>query len=120
MQVKFGQIFAKNLVNFPKSDILKIRAFIKCVEEQGLVGLEGRNKSSDNVPTDDPNWRTKVLYAQKHHLWHYHIGIPTYAGMDGDKTSEYVLHYIKETDYIKIVDMSAHPPFELPSENYLI
>lgn len=37
----------------------------------------------------------------------------------GDRTSEYVLHYQRFTEKIKIVDYSAHPPFHLPNENYL-
>lgn len=47
------------------------------VRDFGLHDLVGRNKSSDNVPTDDPNWTAKVKYAQEHNLWHYHIGIHT-------------------------------------------
>jgi len=65
MEVKYGEIFSLNLSNFPKSDRFKIAEFVFHVQENGLINLQGRNKSSDNVPTDDPNWRTKVLYAQK-------------------------------------------------------
>ncbi|STZ09176.1 Uncharacterised protein [Moraxella caprae] len=35
-------------------------------------------------------------------------------------TSEYILHYQRFDDEIVIVDMSAHPPFELPSIDRLI
>lgn len=83
--------------------------------------MEGCNNSSDNVPKDDPQWIIKVSYAQKHHLWHYHIGIPYYEiSQKGDKVSEYILHYIKGNGFIKLVSMSYHPPFELPNPNALI
>lgn len=34
-------------------------------------------------------------------------------------TSEYVLHYTKGDDFIKLVDLSAHPPLQLPTIDYL-
>lgn len=122
IKVVVAPLFAKHLKNFPKADREKIRIFAEHIENTGFVGLIGRNKNSDNVPTDDPNWSKKVAYAQKHRLWHYHIGVPTYNDdkPDGDKTSEYVLHYILNDHQIILVDMSAHPPFELPSEQALI
>ncbi len=125
MQVEFSQKFKTQLKNFPKADQLKIYAFYEHVKSKGFEGLLGKNVVSDNVPTDDPSWHEKVTYAQRHNLWHYHIGIPEYQPSEvGDYlTSEYVLHYIKSTkqgeDCITIVDMSSHPPFELPKEEYL-
>lgn len=122
MQVHLSPTFKTYLKNFPKSDQLKIADFITHVRIHGLHALEGRNKSSQNVPTDDPKWIDKVKQAQKYNLWHYHIGIPNYSGLFGDKTSEYVLHYMLDDadDCITIVFMSAHPPFELPDEQYLV
>lgn len=73
------------------------------------------------VPKNDPDWLNKVKYAQAYNLWHYHIGIPNYELSEkGDYTSEYVLHYIKGENFIKIVDLSAHPPLHLPSLDYLL
>lgn len=121
MKVQFGRIFQQYVKNFPNSDKLKIREFIDHVENFGFVGLQGRNKSSDHVPTDDPNWSQKVAYAQRYQLWHYHIGIPNYQGTEqGNLTSEYILHYRLLEDRIILVAMSAHPPFQLPSEQELI
>lgn len=121
MKVLYGEKFRQHLKNFPKADQLKIKAFADHVQTHGLIGLIGRNKSSDNVPKDHPNWLERVKYAQTHHLWHYHIGIPSYDNdnPDGDKTSKYVLHYIRHDDEIILVDLSAHPPLELPSQEYL-
>lgn len=120
MKVTFGQIFVRHLVNFPKSDQLKINAFVEHVKAHGLTNLHGRNKNSDNVPTDDPNWLTKVRYAQAHKLWHYHIGMPSYeTATNGEQVSEYILHYQRFDDEICIVAMTSHPPFELPATEYL-
>lgn len=120
MQVEYGELFALHLPNFPKADRLKIAEFVYHVQQFGFDGLQGRNKSSDNVPKDNPNWSKIVAYAQQHQLWHYHIGIPSYTLSDnGDMTSEYVLHYVKGDDFIKIVDLSDHPPLKLPTIDYL-
>ncbi|WP_201546115.1 hypothetical protein [Psychrobacter sp. H7-1] len=121
MHVEITSLFKSHLKNYPEEDKLKISAFIQHVQNHGLANLEGRNKSSDNVPTDDPRWLVKVKHAKKYNLWHYHIGIPTYEGEFGDKTSEYVLHYMLDEvgRKITLVYMSAHPPFELPNDEYL-
>lgn len=120
MKVIFGKLFNKEFQNYPLEDKRKIRLFVIHLREKGFTGLEGRNKSSDEVPTDDPQWREKVAYAQQHNLWHYHIGIPNYQITDrGDKVSEYILHYIRGENTVKIVDFNRHPPFRLPRSDYL-
>lgn len=121
MKVRYGSKFKQNLKNFPVKDQLKIKKFVEHIEQFDFEGLQGRNKNSDNVPKDHPNWAERVTYAQKYKLWHYHIGIPCYIQSEhGDYVSEYVLHYIKENDYIILVDMSLHPPLQLPTPEYLI
>ncbi|OOS24452.1 hypothetical protein B0681_07125 [Moraxella porci DSM 25326] len=119
MKVTLTPLFAKHLQNFPKADRQKILAFINHVEQFGLNNLAGRNKSSDNAPTNHPSWLNYVNYAKMHRLWHYHIGIPDYQGELGDLTSEYILHYIRNEDEIILVDLSSHPPFALPLPHYL-
>lgn len=119
--VYFGEIFLKEMQNFPEKDIQKIGDFARHVANYGFSGLPGRNKMPDAVPKDDPNRSCKVQYAQNYNLWHYHIGIPEYkSGKHGYLTSEYVLHYIKGDGFIKIVDMTAHTPLKLPKKEYLI
>lgn len=121
LDVKFTPLFEQWLKNYPIADQIKIADFILHVRQYGFSGLQGRNKSSDHVPKDDPNWSERVSYAQKYHLWHYHIGIPCYIKSEqGDYVSEYLLHYMKYDDYIILVDMTPHPPFHLPPEQYLI
>lgn len=120
LEVTFGQLFSQYYVNFPVADKKKIFAFAEHVRQHGFTGLKGRNKSSADVPRNNPNWLAKVQYARQHNLWHYHIGIPNYEESEkGDMVSEYILHYVKGENEIKIVDMSSHPPFVLPSEDYL-
>lgn len=120
LNVVFSPLFKQYLKNFPKQDQIKIGEFVEHLQKFGFTGLQGRNKSSDNVPTDDPNWAKKVRFAQQHSLWHYHIGIPSYTQtVAGELTSEYILHYRLLADKIVIVGMSAHPPFELPTESEL-
>ncbi|MGS6717340.1 hypothetical protein ACVH7G_10870 [Neisseria gonorrhoeae] len=59
MQVLLGEDFKRALKNYPKEDRRKIAEFIAHVQQNGLSGLPGRNKSSDNVPADDPQWLEK-------------------------------------------------------------
>lgn len=122
MEVELGQRFKQELKNFPIVDKVKIANFILHIQNIGFDGLAGRNKPSHEVPKDDPYWLEKVRYAREHQLWHYHIGIPEYDTDKsfGDQTSKYVLHYVKLPNKIKIVDLTAHPPFTLPSELYLM
>lgn len=116
MNVDYSECFKQYLKNFPVNDQLKIKAFVEHIQQYGFDGLVGRNKSSDNVPKDAPNWLAKVSYAQQHRLWHYHIGIPFYEmAYNGEQVSEYILHYMRFDDSIKLVALSYHPPFELPT-----
>lgn len=121
IEVRYSQLFVRIMRNFPKDELLKIGQFVTHLERNGFVGLAGRNKSSSDIPFDDPDYVAKFEYAKKYNLWHYHIGIPHYNEKNGfgDYTSKYVIHYIKGDDFIKIVDFSAHPPFQLPIEDYL-
>jgi len=121
-EIEYGKQFLKEFPNFPSKDQDAIAQFIEHIINFGFFGLEGRNKNSDNVDKDDPHFSQKVKYAQDNALWHYHIGILRYDHNKpfGDRTSEYVLHYQRFSETIKIVDYTAHPPFRLPKEHYLI
>lgn len=122
MEVVFSRYFRDCYANFSESDRRKIYSFYEHVKKHGLVELEGRNKNSDNVHKDDPNFLEKVAYAIKHKLWHYHIGIVRYdlSRPFGHRTSEWVLHYVNESpESIKIADLDWHPPFRLPTEERL-
>lgn len=121
-EISLGSIFLKHYPNFPEADKNKIDSFIEHYQEFGFTGLSGKNVDSSNVSTDDPDFIKKVKYAIQNNLWHYHIGIPEYtlSNCGTYSTSEYVIHYQKISDYeIKIVDFSPHPPFILPTQQYL-
>lgn len=120
MEVRLGQAFRSEFLNFPTSDKLLISKFIRHIEQYGFENLLGRNKFSDDIRNDDPQFRVKLDKVRKYNLWHYHIGITRYTRSSiGDMVSEYVLHYIKDIDHIKIVDLGSHPPFRLPLDEYL-
>ena len=108
--------------------------FISTFEQGGFEGLNTytlngypvRNKSSDNVDTDHPNFSTLVKYAQKHKLWHFHIGFYDYnyeikgyeVSPKNDLTSQWVVHYQLHGDsHINAIDITPHPPFDLPPED---
>lgn len=114
MKVETSTGFDEQVMHFSYEDRIKIALFIQQVEQNGLRGLEGRNKPSTPANLHTKKERADFAYAQKHCLWHYHIGIPHYVGEWGDKTSEYVLHYQRFDDKIVLVGLSAHPPFILP------
>lgn len=52
--VDFSKQFLKELKHFPEQDRRKISEFIAHLNVYGFDGLAGRNKSSDDISTDDP------------------------------------------------------------------
>lgn len=114
MKVIFSDGFAEQFWAFDDDTANIITDFAIYVEQHGLRGLEGRNKPSTPANRHTKKERADFAYAQKHCLWHYHIGMPCYVGEWGDKTSEYVLHYQRFDDRIVLIGLSAHPPFVLP------
>ena len=128
--------FKKKLKNFGKEPKNKVTFFMKTFQEGGfpsidnvtIQGYKVRNKSSEDVPTNDPLWLQKVKYSQDNNLYHYHLG---FYGIDcdiegyrisseGDLTSQWVIHYqLISHSHIHIADMTPHPISELPSEDKL-
>lgn len=115
MKVEFRPEFRAFLANQSETMQDIVADFVAHVEEYGLKDLQGRNKSSALPNPQTKRQQANFAYAQKHCLYHYHIGIPCYVGEWGDCTSEYVLHYQKFDDGIVLVALTAHPPFELPT-----
>lgn len=114
MRVDFSPKFLQQLDKLDIKSQDAIADFVDYVEQHGLKGLVGRNKSSADLTDTTKKGIQRAKYAQKHCLWHYHIGVPEYVGEHGDMTSEFVLHYQRFDDEIVIVDMASHPPFGLP------
>lgn len=122
-EVDFSVHFSRIFIMLPANDARFISDFVTAVETNGLDNMQGRLKSSCDIPTDDPQWREKVQFVQKWNLWHYHIGLPTYDTTNGhgDYTSRWYLHLRRHTpEYTTIVDWDFHPPFELPKAGYLL
>ncbi|MDH2927888.1 hypothetical protein [Lonepinella koalarum] len=121
LQVEFATQFKHEFKNLPTADKDKITHFVEHILTNGFIGLEGKNKSSNDVNFNDANYVSKIEYARKYRLWHYHIGIIQYdlTKPYGRRTSEYVLHYQRLVNMVRIVDLSAHPPFRLPTKDYL-
>lgn len=115
MQVKTNRYFDElySTLDIPTKQAIAV--FVGHVEQHGLRGLVGRNKSSTPTNPRTKKQKARFAYAQKHCLWHYHIGIPYYVGEKGDMTSEYILHYQRFNDEVILVDLATHPPFELPT-----
>lgn len=116
--VSLTEHFRARYKTFPKKNRDKISAFIAEVKANGFAGLEGRNKFSDDVDPDDPDFVAKVQFVREHCLWHYHVGIYFYkpGTPHGDRTSMFVLHYKRiDPRNISINHLSPHPPFNLPT-----
>lgn len=115
MSVRFAQIYATMSAN--QADF--VDGFVEHFEKQGILGLEGRFKKSDNVRNNDPFWLRKVKFAQDNFLWHYHIGYPSFDESKpfGDRTSQYILHVTLTPCKREslLVGWGKHPPFILPS-----
>ncbi|MDO4451034.1 MAG: hypothetical protein Q4B79_08785 [Moraxella sp.] len=120
MKVRTSKYFYQLFLTLSDDHQQKVFEFVAYVENYGLKGLAGRNKFSAPKNTHTKKQRANFDYAQKHCLWHYHIGIPYYVGEFGDMTSEYILHYQRFDSEIILVDIGIHPPFILPTLEKLI
>ncbi len=109
----------------------KILFWIQNVREYGLsnppkgVFVGKISPSWKNLDPKSPNY----IFAQKHNLWHYHIGHEIYIDSPGGyKTSDWLVHFIwdkrnpKMRSVIKLVHYSSHKTlttFPLPSIHML-
>lgn len=118
VNVSVTEHFRARYRNYPPKNRKKISKFIAEVKANGFGGLEGRNKFSDDVSPDDPDFVVKVRFVHEHCLWHYHVGIHIYEPDTpyGDRTSMFVLHYKRfDPTNISVNHLSPHPPFVLPT-----
>lgn len=119
IDAKLTEHFKNRYKKFPPKNRKKISAFLVHVIKNGFDGLEGRNKFSDDVSTNDVDFVEKVKFVRENCLWHYHIGIHEYDKTNevGDWTSMFVLHYSRiEPNLVRVAHMSPHPPFRLPTK----
>ncbi|EDE8442921.1 hypothetical protein BZU22_12865 [Salmonella enterica subsp. enterica serovar Pomona] len=116
-----GWSFSVIFSGLPATEQHKIANFISHVKKDAWKNLEGRNKKSDDINPASPDYWKKIAFVNQFNLWHYHIGIKQYnlSKKYGDRTSRFVLHYMRKLEQVKIVDMSEHPPFILPTQHQL-
>ena len=124
--VKIREVFLDSMLHYgfatDATSTYKVAAFLTHLETKGFLGLQGRNKKSNNPETDDFNFQQKASFAVKHKLFHYHIGIPHYEqGIQSDLTSKYIIHYSFDADlgYVDVICIDYHPPMQLPYEEDL-
>ena len=73
---RFNQKFRQ----FGKAEKNKIVTFIDAFQRGGFDAINHfqvgactvRNKPSTDVPTDDPQFLSKINFARRHKLWHFH------------------------------------------------
>lgn len=117
MQVQMSDYFKEAYPHFDDGVRQAVARFIDHMENYGVKGLQGRNKSSADLTDTTKKGRERAKFAQKHCLWHYHLGVPEYIEQrNGEFTSQYILHYCYYDDLIVLVDIDTHPPFYLPDE----
>jgi hypothetical protein len=96
--------------------------FVDHFFEHGLNGWRGKVAPSTRLPENYPDREVVIAYAEKHQLWHAHIGDPNFKPSKNGQyeVSDGVLHFQRNSPYsIKIVSISYHNPMELPKEDEL-
>lgn len=122
--VHFNYDFAVELSRVPKDQQLAVGTFVSTFQSCGLVD---QTKYPGRI---SPSWlnagQGNSEYAQRHELWHYHLGLPEYAGAAGwGKTSDWLLHFQwrDRGSEITLLDMYHHYTsngnFYLPPEKRL-
>lgn len=126
-QAHFGPKFAEYFENYPPDQRVAILKFVSIYQIHGLdkTKFEGKLSPTWHVSGEDPDYYTKVEYARRNELWHYHIGIPNYKqSPNGYLTSDMVLHMQRHDEYnITLLDCYFHykadGTFYVPSAEHL-
>lgn len=124
----FNTQFATEFGRFPLDQQNLILDFTDLVEQHGIhpgafSKFPGKlSVSWRGLDASHPNY----VYAQTHHLWHYHIGFPEYKqSVGGFLTSQWLLHFQFKpgSQHVYLADAYTHETadnkFYLPSETYL-
>ncbi len=130
MQKQGSEHFWRKIKGFSKSSRSKILKIV-LESKKGTAALNNyqipdsilpvRNKNSENVDKNDPDFIAKVKFAQANNLWHIHAGFYNIAGeypiYDGykestkkvDLVSQWMLHYSVTNGSVKFHDATTHP-----------
>ncbi|CAI8967286.1 hypothetical protein [Pseudomonas chlororaphis] len=122
--VEHSQHFIELFATLSSAEQDLIEEFIFHFTANGLRTFQGKKGPTDNVPHTDLNRRAKIDFAKKHKLWHVHIGYtqwhPCRNPLGGYKTSEYVVHFQKFSEFsIALVDYNKHNPMLQPRREHL-
>lgn len=106
----------------PEKDL--IDDFVFHFRQFGLKGFRGKVAPTDNVPMIDPDRIHKIWWANRHNLWHAHIGYPAWAPCINPygtyETSDFVVHFQKlSLELIALVDYGSHNPMLMPERKAL-
>lgn len=125
--VDFSKTFRLEFARIPATYQNAVASFVVTYQQHGLgdqTKYIGRlSPSWHRLPPNAPPY----IYAKKHDLWHYHIGLPTYSGgQSWGRTSDWLLHFQwpEQSTHISLVDLYTHHKsngdFYLPPENSLV
>eukprot|EP01155_Anaeramoeba_flamelloides_P040699 Anaeramoba_flamelloidesc33931_g1_i1.p1 GENE.c33931_g1_i1~~c33931_g1_i1.p1 ORF type:complete len:147 (+),score=14.27 c33931_g1_i1:96-536(+) len=120
-----SEVLKKKVKKLGKYEKGKIYEFFEIFQEGGFAAIDNyfidghrvRNKASDDVDKDDPDFVEKVKLAQRYDLWHFHVGFYDFGydikgyevSKNGELTSQWVIHYQKFAEnHINAVDLTPH------------
>lgn len=97
--------FFKRVKHFGQQEKKKIQRILIAAKTNGFEGLKSyvvdgsvllvRNKSSNDVGSNDPKFMEKIRYVRQHALWHIHSGFYNvdneYPIFDGIKNHQYMI-----------------------------
>lgn len=122
-KVEFSAHFTITYDDLPEDQQELIDDFVFHFRRNGLNGYKGKFGPTDNVPEQDPDRVHKIWYANRHKLWHAHIGHPYWVRshpLAKYETSDYVVHFQRLTpEYIALVEYGHHNPMAMPEKKSL-
>lgn len=110
----FKRQFAIEFTRFPIDQQNKILDFTDTFVAHGLSDF------TKYIGKIAPSWggsatHSAEVFARANHLWHYHIGLPSYAQVhEKYKTSDWVLHFqwVDRGNHIDILDLYSHYKYD--------
>lgn len=123
-KIEFSEHFTQKYDGLSEVEQNLIDDFVFHFIEHGLDRFSGKIAPTDNVPALDPDRINKIWWANKHHLYHAHIGYPHWIPSRNPwgtyQTSDYLVHFQKlNPSYIALVDYGSHNPFLIPERQML-
>nr|WP_314583496.1 hypothetical protein [uncultured Pseudomonas sp.] len=126
-QLDLGGEFILKYAGLPADQQNLIKAFIAHYRSNGLDGWRGKIARTDNVPLSDQDRMHKIWWANRHNLWHAHVGHPYWSQPKNEhikhETSDWVVHFQKLKvpvgQHIALIDYDHHNPMSMPTRSML-